>query len=165
MRTKEQGYVLAIDQASNAAGVTLWYNGELLAHTLLESGSESDPISARLRKMRQDLSDFVRPYIGGSSIRKVVFEGVRSRIVALTVGAFISIDEIDTNLHQKWNFVESPSWKRWAQEHGAKGKLSEIKGLKALRETGFPVDEHGIVHDDVADAVLIFKTWASRDHA
>lgn len=69
---------------------------------------------------------------------------------------------IQVKLHPKFSFVESRSWKKYAADRGASGPIKDIKGLKALREIGFPVEQYGIESDDVADSILIYKTWVNR---
>jgi hypothetical protein len=155
---KEQGWVLVIDQASNAAGVSLWYNGVLKQTTVLLSASPKDPLPKRLQCQVAQLNKFLSTHLPESAvITKIVFEGVRSRLVLVTVGAFLTCDRIHAKISPKTSFVESTSWKRWAQRHGATGPIGDIKGVKALKETGFPVD--GIDSDDIADSILIFQTW------
>lgn len=160
-KLKEQGYVLVVDQASNAAGVSLWYNGSLKAHTVLRSSSEKDPISQRLQDQLPQLDAFLTAHLPDSArITKIVFEGVRARLVLVTVGAFLTCPRIHAKLSPKASFVESSSWKKWARKHGAmEEKIKDIKGVKALRETGFPVDDYGITSDDVADSILMYLTW------
>lgn len=160
-KLKEQGYVLVVDQASNAAGVSLWYNGRLIATTVLESNSAKDPISRRLQDQIPQLDSFLAKHLPDAArITKIVFEGVRARLVLVTVGAFLTCPRIHAKLSPKASFVESTSWKKWAREHGAtEERLKDVKGVKALRETGFPVEEHGITSDDVADSVLMYLTW------
>ncbi len=158
---KEQGYVLCIDQASNAAGVSLWYNGLLKDTTVLRSSSEKDPISQRLQDQLPQLDAFLNVNLPKSArVTKIVFEGVRARLVLVTVGAFLTCPRIHAKLSPKASFVESSSWKKWARRHGAlEEKVKDIKGVKALREVGFPVDEFDICSDDVADSILMYLTW------
>lgn len=163
MHVKESGYVLVIDQASNLAGVSLWHNGDIKAHTVLRSNSSSDSYSRRLQTQVPQLTLFLNKYVPIEfKITKVVFEGMKNRLVLITIGAFLTCDRIDAKLHQRFSFVESSSWKRWAKDHGAQGITKDIKGVKALRETGFPVEAFKIESEDVADSILIYLTWRSR---
>ncbi len=163
MRTFEQGYVVSIDQASNNAGVSLWYNGDLKAWVLLSSFSPKDPYSYRLQVMVTQLERWLDSQLPeGQVISQIVFEGVRSRLVLCTVGAFLTVPRIQAKLHQQKNFVESTSWKKYAQIRGATGPIKDIKGVKALREIGFPLDRYQITSDDVADSCLQYLTWRER---
>lgn len=163
MKPKEFGYVLSVDQASNLAGVSLWHNGELKATTVLKSRSPDDPFSRRLQTQVPQLTAFLDTHVPKEyQIEKVVFEGVRSRLIVAVVGAFLTCPRIHARVSEKANFVESSSWKKWASRNGATGKISEIKGVKALTETGFDCVGKGIVSDDVADAILIYYAWRDR---
>ena len=163
MLAKERGWVLSVDQASNAAGLALWYDGKLVATSVVNSDKSSDAISVRLRTIVGGLTAFLDRHMGaGDRICTIVFEGVKSRLVMVTVGAFLTCPRIHAKLHPKGSFIGSMAWKRWAQRHGALGILKDIKGVRALREIGFPVDQHRILSDDVADAVLIFLTWREK---
>lgn len=160
---KEQGYVLSIDQASNAAGVSLWQTGRLIAHTVLKSRKAADPLSVRLQCQVPQLTTFLNQNVPGDGcVTKIIFEGVKARIVMVTVGAFLMSPRIAVKLHQRHTFVESRQWKKFAADRGATGPFKDIKGLRALREIGFPVDDHGIDSDDVADSILIYLTWRER---
>jgi hypothetical protein len=163
MHLKEQGYVLSIDQASNAAGVSLWFNGSLKATTVLRSHSSSDPFSRRVQYQLDQLNDFLSMQIPPEAIiTKILFEGVRARLVLVTVGAFLTCPRIHAQISPKHSFVESSSWKSWARLHGASGPHKDIKGVKALREVGFDVDGHGITSEDISDSVLMYLTWRGR---
>lgn len=161
MFVKEQGWVLVIDQASHCAGVSLWYNGVLKHTTELKSHSKTEPFSRRLQFQAEQLDVFLTQALPECAcITKIVFEGVRSRLVLVTVGAFLTPKRINAKISPKASFVESTSWKKWAQRHGATGPISEIKGVKALGETGFPTD--GITSDDIADSIMMYQTWRER---
>jgi hypothetical protein len=163
MLPKERGWVLSIDQASNAAGVVLWYDGRLIAQTCLLANKSSDAISVRLRTIVAGLTLFLDQHLGPEdSVKQVVFEGVKSMMVVLSIGAFLTCPRICAKLSPKQSFVYSSSWKKWAAKRGALGPVSEIKGVRALRDIGFPVDEYRILSDDVADAVLIYLTWREK---
>jgi hypothetical protein len=163
MKTKEHGYVLAVDQASNCAGVSLWYNGELKATTTLLSKDKSDPFARRIQHQLGQLTAFLDVWLPASvTIEKVVFEGVRSRLIIAVVGAFMCCPRISAKLSEKANFIESSSWKRWAQARGATGPFKDIKGVKALREAGWDFSKHPIESDDVADSILMYLAWRDR---
>lgn len=163
MLLKEQGWVLVIDQASNQAGVSLWYNGQLKATTVLESKKASDAFSRRIQHQVPQLTAFLDAHLPKEAlVYNVIFEGVRARLVLITVGAFLTCPRLHVKLSPKASFVESASWKKWAQRRGATGPIKDIKGVKALREVGFPVDSYGITSDDVADSILIYLTWRER---
>lgn len=163
MKIKEQGFVLSIDQASNNAGASLWYNGELKATKCLAATSPKDPISKRLQTQVRGLELFLDEHLpADAEIRQILFEGVRARLVLCTVGAFLTPARIQAKLSPKHNFVESTSWKKYAQRLGALGVLAEIKGIPALRQIGFDVDRYGIVSQDVADSILMYLCWRDQ---
>lgn len=163
MKIREAGWILAIDQASNAAGVSLWYNGELRATTVLRSKSASDVFSRRIQYQLEQLNDFLNEQLPPNvDVEKVLFEGVKSKLVLIVVGAFLCCHRIHAKMHDKASFVYSSSWKTWAKRHGATGPVSDIKGCKALAETGFDMDTHHIRSDDTADSILIYLAWRDR---
>lgn len=162
--SKVLGWVLSIDQASNAAGVALFWNGQLVDSTVLVSQSLTDPFSRRVQHQVPQLTAFLSKHLKpGQVVEKVIFEAVRARLVMVTVGAFLTCPYIAAKLNEKQSFVESSTWKRWAREHGAKEEFfKDIKGCSALRDTGFDMKKHGIVSDDVSDAILQFYAWRDR---
>ena len=157
-------WTLFIDQASNAAGVALAKDGQLLACDTICSTRASDVISQRLQDQIPRLTDFLNKYVPqGEYITNVVFEGVRSRIVLLTVGAFLMCPRIKARLSPTGNFVESQSWKRWAKRQGASGPIKDVKGIRSLREVRPDLfSRFKILTDDAADAVMIYLTWLER---
>lgn len=163
-KPKENSWILSVDQASNLAGASLWHNGVLIDTELLQSKKNTDPIATRLVTQVTQLTSWLDGILPeGEYIKDVVFEGVRSRIVLITVGAFLTCPHLRyCKVHPKRNFVESLLWKYYAKARGAEGPAKDIKGVKALREIGFPVDEHRILSDDIADSLLIYLTWRDR---
>lgn len=163
MKPREHGYVLSIDQASNIAGVSLWYNGDLKATTTLNSKNSSDPFSRRIQYQLDQLTPFLDKNLPSDVlIEKVVFEGVRSRLVLIVVGAFLCCPRISAKMHEKANFVESSKWKKWAQMRGAVGPFKDIKGVKALMEAGWDMEKYPVDSDDVADSILQYLAWRDR---
>lgn len=163
MLAKENGWILAIDQASNAAGCSLWNSGTLIAANTLKSIKSTDPIGRRLAAQVVQLDAWLESYLLDSEIKQVIFEGVRSRLVLVTVGAFTCSKYLQNcRLHARHTFVESISWKRWAQKRGATGPLKDIKGLKALAEAGWDMARYPVSTDDEADSVMIYQTWKER---
>lgn len=161
MIAKERGWVLSIDQAANAAGASLWYNGALVGTATLRSRRATDSISVRLRTIVDQLTEFLREKLPeGDRIVTVIFEGVQSRMVMITVGAFLVCPYLDARISPTLSFVQSSSWKSWAAKRGASGPKKDIKGVKALREVGFPVEN--IASDDEGDSCLIFMTWREK---
>lgn len=159
-KKKSQGWVLSIDQATNAAGVSLWKNGQLIDTICLKSASSSDSYSRRLQGMLPQLDAFLDRHLHpGETITKILFEGVRSRLVMAAVGGFLMCSRLDCKIHQSASFVESTSWKSYARQHGATGDFALIKGCRSLAETGFPVHELRIDSDDIADSILFYHTW------
>ena len=158
--SRTDGWVLSIDQASNFAGVSLWRDGRLFDTTVLNGGG-SDVFSRRLCHQVPQLTAFLdRNVARDTKVHKVIFEGVRARLVLITVGAFLTCPRIDAKMHQQFSFVESSSWKKWAQSQGATGPFKEIKGVKSLKETGFPTDKYPDMTDDIADSIMMYKVWS-----
>lgn len=164
MSFKENGWILAIDQASNVAGVSLWYFGKLQATTKLLSNKASDPLPKRLQTQVPQLTAFLQQHLPAEQeVSTVIFEGVRARLVALVVGAFLTCPLlVKCRISPKTSFVESQSWKIWAKRRGATGPVKDVKGVKALRDVGFPVDLYEVDSDDVADSILIYLTWKDK---
>lgn len=161
---KEAGWIITIDQASNAAGVTLWLDGEFMAATTLNSTKSTDPFGRRLATQAAELERWlISMGLGPTSIKMAIFEGVRARIVLCTVGAFCAVPQLQgCRLHARHTFVESISWKRWAQRRGAEGPMKDIKGVQALMEIGWDFAKYPIATDDEADSVMIYQTWKER---
>jgi hypothetical protein len=157
-------FVLSIDQASNAAGVALFKDDKLLAHTVLKSDSPKDPYGKRLVTQIKQLEIFLDEHLGVAEIDQLLFEGVRSSYVLTVVGGFCTARQLQNcKFSPKACFVGALSWKKYARDRGATGKFGEIKGVKALREIGFDVDHHGITSDDVSDAVMMFFCYRQRN--
>ena len=163
-KEKELGWVLSIDQASNQAGVSLWKSGQLVAVTVLKSRSKNDKMSRRLQDQVPQLTAFLDQHLPeNETIKTLLFEGVRARLVLITVGAFLTCPRLNASLSARGNFVESRQWKSWARMHGAHSQpFSEIKGVTALREIRELSEYHWIDQEDIADSVLIYKCWAGR---
>lgn len=163
MLPKEAGYVLSIDPASNTAGVSLWKDGELITTTELKSTSTKDSMGKRLRDQVDQLNTFLDALLpSGVLIKTVVLENVKSKLVMLVIGAYLSSPYIDANISPSKSFVSPSSWKKYAQLRGGKGDFTKIKGVKALKEIGFPTDKYNITSDDIADSVLIYLTWRTQ---
>lgn len=163
MIAKEQGLVLSIDQASVVAGVALWRDGTLIATADLKA-SRGDTMPARLRTQVDQLNDFLDANLGdGEEVSTTIFEGVRARLVLITVGAFLTCPRIVGPLSQSAHFVESSEWKNYAKLRGATQQFRDIKGIQALLDIGFPAKKRGVKGDDQADAVLIYLTWRDRE--
>lgn len=159
---KGEGYVLSVDQASNAAGVSLWLNQHLVAHTVLKSKSSKDSFSRRVQAQAKDLCCFLDAHLPqGEVIKTVLFEGVRSRVVLTVIGSILVNERIDSVLNAS-TMISPSSWKKWAQTMGATGPLKDIKGVPALRQVKFDVDGHGITSEDVSDSILIFLCWLNK---
>lgn len=158
------GYTLFIDQASNAAGVALTLDGELLGTETIRSLRSTDVISARLQHQIPLLTDFINKYVPRHrDINRVVFEGVRARLVLISVGAFLMCPRIKARLSPTDSFVETGSWKNWAKKQGATGKTKDIKGLRSLREIRPELfNRYKIKTDDEADSVMMWLTFKDR---
>lgn len=166
IKPKENGWILSIDQASNAAGVSLWYCGGFIEATTLYSNKSSDPIGRRLVAQIEQLDKWLEPRIDLDEIKVVLFEGVKSRLVLTTVGAFCCSRFLQNcRLHPRHSFVESSSWKSWAKKKGAfkADPDDEIKGIKSLVQTGWDIVKYPLETDDEADSVMIYQTWRDKE--
>lgn len=162
MKAKEAGHILSIDQASNAAGACLYIDGLYIASTTLRAIKSSHSIGKRLVAQVNQLDQWLAQF-NIEQIKVVIFEGVRSRLVLTTVGAFCTSPYLqDCKLHPRHSFVESSSWKTWAKKRGAVSHDGEIKGIRALYETGWDAIKYPIESDDAADSILIYQTWRDR---
>lgn len=162
-----KGWVLFIDQASNAAGIALVKDGELVATETICSTRSSDVISQRLQDQIPRLTDFLNKYVPyGLTVDRVVFEGVRARLVLISVGAFLMCPRIKTRLSPTDSFVETGRWKGWAKRQGATGPLKDVKGIRSLKEVRpdlFGKDSgFNIKTDDEADACFMWLTYKER---
>lgn len=162
---KRKSKTLSVDQASNQAGVSLWSpDGHLLGTTLLESNSKKDPFSKRITDQLVQLESFLDAHLDlDETITHVLFEGVRSRLVLITVGAFMTCTRLNAGLSQKHSFVESRTWKSWAKRHGAKAFISDVKGVESLIEAGFKAPEGIYMNDDIADSIMIYIAWSEKN--
>lgn len=154
--------VLSIDQASNCAGVSLWEHDKLdtlIATTELKSNSPKDSLPIRLVTQREQLRIFLQKY-GQYPPDYVVCESVKSKMVMVVIGALLSIPEITCKVTAA-DWVPSLSWKKFARDRGATGPFNEIKGMKALRECTYG-EVYDFDSEDIADSVLIYKTWKLR---
>lgn len=162
VKSKESGWVLSVDPASNKCGVSLWKNGIYIDSCLLSSISSSDPISRRMQDILLQFEIFLAGNMAaGDEINTIVTEGVRSRIVGVCIGSFLVCKTIQANLYSKGSFVEPQQWKKWAKMRGASGDV--IKGVKALSEAGWDMKKFPVESDDVADSILIYLCWRDRD--
>lgn len=158
------GWSLFVDQASNVAGVALAYNGDLRAVETLNAHCSSSPISDRLRILVSELGMFLSKNLPeGDVVRHVVFEGVRSRIVLITCGAFLTCPRITAKISPTANFIESRSWKHLAKRLGATGPIKDVKGIRSLKEIAPDLfNRYKIDSDDAADAILMYLTWLEK---
>ncbi len=159
---KTDGYVMSIDQASKSAGASLWYNDKLVA-TALFTAPGDDKYSRRVQSLAEQCTVFLDSHLPKKvNIEKIIFESVRMKLVIITVGCFLTCPRIDARLHEKASFIPSMSWKKWAADRGATGPFKEIKGVRALKESGFPLDGIEPLNDDVADSIMMYQTWRLR---
>ncbi len=161
---KEAGFVLSIDQASNIAGISLWKDGLFIRGTELKSANKKDSFGARLVKQIDDLDVFLDQILDpNEEIKVVLFEGVRSRLVLCTVGAFCCSKWLQNcKVNPRHNFIESSRWKRYCKARGVERdpEVDTIKGLHALRQLGWDFDSYPIESNDIADSVIMYKAWA-----
>lgn len=152
--------ILSIDQASNRAGCSLWNpTGTLIATAALTYIDPSHPYSRRLQGLARQLEEWL---VTQPKVSQIVFEATKPKLVLVSVGAFLTAPSLDVKLHESASFVSPSTWKKWAQERGATGKFTLIKGCKALAETGFDLAKWNITSDDVADSILIARAWFDR---
>lgn len=152
--------VLSIDQASNNAGVSLWQHGMPRAWTVLAAKKKTDPLSVRLVQQRQQLETFLNEQLASTEdIDVVLFENVKSKVVLLCAGAFLSLDIFQCKFKPKEHIVHPSSWKSYLRKRGATG---EIKGVKALEQGWPPSKRLKLQSDDVADSMAIYLAWQEK---
>lgn len=163
IRKKESGFILAIDQATNSAGVSLWFNGMLVDGIVLCSLGPDLPYCVRIKNQLEQLNKFLDSRLPPDClIETVVFEGVRERLVLVVAGAFCTARRVSAQLGPKY-FVETPKWKKWAKDHGASQPFKDVKGVRALLDVGFyETTTYRTDSDDIADSILIYLTWRDR---
>lgn len=153
------GYVLSIDQASNQAGVSLWFNDVLQSSTALTVPEKKWVYSRRARFLVDALTEWLVKQLGSKSkVQTVVFEGTRAWRVQVMIGAFLTSPIVEAHLFEH-SLVYSSSWKKYAADRGATGTFAKIKGLKALSEIGWKDLPET---DDEADSILQYLTWKEQ---
>lgn len=165
MPVKRTSKTLVIDQASNQAGVSLWSpDGALIATTLLKSKSSKNPFSKRVTYQLVQLEAFLEEQLEpGETVTHVLFEGVRSKLVLVVVGAFMTCSRLNAGLSPQHSFVPSSTWKSWAKRHGAKAFISDVKGVISLLETGYVVPAHCDINEDIADSIMMYLAWKEKN--
>jgi hypothetical protein len=161
MKDKERGYILSVDPASNKCGVSLWKDGQFLASACLSSVRATDPFSVRMQSIVNQLEKFlILELPQGELITTIITEGVRSRLLQTCIGSLIIVKSIRADISPKTTFVEPQQWKSWAKRHGA--TTDPIKGIDALRETGWDMKKHPVGSHDEADSILMYQAWRDR---
>lgn len=146
-----------MDQASNQPGFSLWFDDNLMATVALTVPDPKWTYARRVQYLATELSIWLCKQLGPRArISTVLFEGVRSRQVLVTVGAFLTCTQIDAHLF-KHSFIESSQWKSYAKRRGATAPFIKIKGRKALEEIGWTKEMPAT--DDEADSILMYLTW------
>ena len=111
-KTKEKSYVLSVDPASNACGVSLWLDGTMADSALLSSNSPRDLFSVRLQTIALQLETFLSKNLKEDErVTTVVCEGVRSVLVQICIGALLCSKYIEAPI-KTGSFVHATSWKK-----------------------------------------------------
>jgi hypothetical protein len=161
VKSKENGFILAVDPASNNCGVSLWKDGAFCASRLLQSHHYTDPFSVRMQTILNGLESFLIVEMPPEAkVHTIITEGVRSRMLQTCIGSLIVSKYIYADLSPKTSFVEPQQWKSWAKKHGA--NCDPIKGIPALRGVGWDMKKFPVTSDDEADSILLYLTWRDR---
>lgn len=144
--------ILAIDPASNKAGVALYYNEIIRSALLTGYGNWSQ----RITQQRQQLELFLNHYLPEEEIiDHLVVENVgkfHNAKLNYSVGALCSLPNIQSDL----NLISPATWKSVVRKCGG-GKSS--KGFTALR---YVRPAYPQVSDDEADAILILLAYLEK---
>ncbi len=144
--------ILAIDPASNKAGVALYYNEIIRSALLTGYGNWTQ----RITQQRQQLELFLNHYLPEDEIiNHLVVEnivGFRNSKLSYSVGALCSLPCIQSDL----NLMSPSCWKKVVKKCGG-GKTS--KGFSALR---YVRPAYPQVSDDEADAILMLLAYLEK---
>jgi hypothetical protein len=160
MWPKEAGYVLSIDPATNLAGVSLWHNGVLVAWRVLDTANKKASVSWRLRQLVTLLDGFLNDHCDDSLSQVIAENTPRAPYVTMALGAILTHPRITCKFKNS-HWIGSTTWKKYAKSLGAQGHLRTIKGVQALKETGWDFEKYPVDSDDVADSILIYRAWAA----
>ena len=144
--------ILAIDPASNKAGVALYYNEIIRSALLTGYGNWTQ----RITQQRQQLELFLNHYLPEDEIiNHLVVEnivGFRNSKLSYSVGALCSLPCTQSDL----NLMSPSCWKKVVKKCGG-GKTS--KGFSALR---YVRPAYPQVSDDEADAILMLLAYLEK---
>ena len=153
-------YSLSIDPATHCAGVSLFKNNELVSWTILTSNHSRDNLTDRMKAQVTQLEEFLQLNLPkGEMVGRIIMEDVRSKLLILSAGAYLTCPYIDAKVAYPYHFISPSKWKSWARRRGASGNSKEIKGLAALRMIKWDFDKYPIMSDDVADSVMQYYCW------
>jgi hypothetical protein len=144
--------IIAIDPASNKAGVALYYNEMIRSALLTGYGNWTQ----RITQQRQQLELFLNHYLPENEIiNHLVVEnvvGFRNSKLSYSVGALCSLPCIQSEL----NLMAPSCWKKIVKKCGG-GKIQ--KGFAALR---YVRPAYPQVSDDEADAILMLLAYLEK---
>jgi hypothetical protein len=144
--------ILAIDPASNKAGVALYYNEILRSALLTGYGNWTQ----RITQQRQQLELFLNHYLPENEIiNHLVVEnvsGFRNSKLSYSVGALCSLPCIQSDL----NLVSPAVWKRIVRKYGGGKSTKGFLALQCVRPA-YPQ-----VSDDEADAILMLLAYLEK---
>lgn len=151
-----KGDVLSLDPGTNLCGVALWRNGRLVASRVLKSYNTLDNVSDRLRAIADQLNDFLNLY--EAHVTCIITENPPDTLLRAAIGIILISPRVHTYFSDRFT-LGVMEWKKWAANNGATGPFKDIKGVRALGETGFaPLPET----DDEADAIMVYLAYRDK---
>ncbi len=153
------GDVLSLDPGTAVSGVSLWRDGNLIATAALTSpDGYNSTVSGRLKGMVSQLEQFLVSH--DANVHIVICENPPHTLLKAVIGAMLIATRVDSMFSDS-HTVAVMSWKAWARARGAGGPFKDIKGVKALKATGFKVPQG--IGDDEADSILVYLAYRDRE--
>ena len=152
------GDVLSLDPGTAVSGVALWRDGSLVATSALKSpNGYTATVSERLKEIVGQLDTFLTAH--DAWVQIVICENPPHTLLKAVIGAVLVSPRVNS-MFSDGHTVAVMTWKSWARAHGAGGPFKDIKGVKALKATGFPVPPG--IGDDEADSILVYLAYRDR---
>lgn len=153
------GDVLSLDPGTAVSGVSLWRDGSLVATAALKSpNGYTSTVSGRLKGIVHQLNLLLDAH--DAKVHIVICENPPHTLLKAVIGAMLVSPRVDS-MFSDAHTVAVMSWKAWARARGAGGPFKDIKGVKALKATGFPVPQG--IGDDEADSILVYLAYRDRE--
>lgn len=148
--------ILCFDQATKISGYSLWDDGELIDHGVIDiKAGRTESSNSRIRRMGCELTHLIsekNPDVVVMEQTQYQQNAVGFRVLCQMQGYMMS--ELD-RMKLEFCFVEPASWRKWC---GVTGRKREEQKQSAMR---IAKEKYGIenVTEDEADAIGI-GLWA-----